>query len=109
MSTGELDELAEQTIRDAGAVPSFKGYHGFPASICASVNEQVVHGIPARTQVLSDGDLLSVDCGAILDGWHGDAAVTVSIGTPAARIWRCQRRPGKRCGPASRRSAPADG
>jgi methionyl aminopeptidase len=80
-STGELDELAEQTIRDAGAVPSFKGYHGFPASICTSVNEQVVHGIPAGTQVLSEGDLLSVDCGAILDGWHGDAAVTVSVGT----------------------------
>jgi methionyl aminopeptidase len=80
VSTAELDELAEQTIRDAGAVPSFKGYHGFPASICASVNEQVVHGIPSRTQVLADGDLISIDCGAILDGWHGDAAVTVLIG-----------------------------
>ncbi|GAA0595571.1 type I methionyl aminopeptidase [Kutzneria viridogrisea] len=80
VSTGELDELAEQTIRDAGAVPSFKGYHGFPASICSSVNEQVVHGIPAREQVLADGDLVSVDCGAILDGWHGDAAVTILIG-----------------------------
>ena len=80
VSTAELDELAEQTIRDAGAVPSFKGYHGFPASICASVNDQVVHGIPSRTQVLADGDLISIDCGAILDGWHGDAAVTVLIG-----------------------------
>lgn len=80
VSTGELDELAEQTIRDVGAVPSFKGYHGFPASICASVNEQIVHGIPTSTQVLADGDLLSVDCGAILDGWHGDSAVTVSVG-----------------------------
>jgi methionyl aminopeptidase len=79
-NTAELDELAEQTIRDAGAVPSFKGYHGFPASICASVNEQIVHGIPRSTQVLSDGDLLSLDCGAILDGWHGDSAVTVSVG-----------------------------
>jgi methionyl aminopeptidase len=83
MSTGELDELAEQAIRDAGAVPSFKGYHGFPASICSSVNEQVVHGIPSRKQVLADGDLLSIDCGAILDGWHGDAAVTVHIGSVA--------------------------
>lgn len=82
ISTGELDELAEQTIRDAGAVPSFKGYHGFPATICASVNEQVVHGIPARTQVLADGDLVSIDCGAILQGWHGDAAITVIVGTP---------------------------
>ncbi|MDQ2582536.1 type I methionyl aminopeptidase [Saccharothrix yanglingensis] len=80
VSTAELDELAEQSIRDAGAVPSFKGYHGFPASICASVNEQVVHGIPARTQVLAEGDLISIDCGAILDGWHGDSAVTLAVG-----------------------------
>ncbi len=80
ISTGELDELAEETIRGAGAVPSFQGYHGFPASICASVNEQIVHGIPSRAQVLADGDLLSIDCGAILDGWHGDAAVTVAVG-----------------------------
>lgn len=82
VSTAELDEIAEQTIRDAGAVPSFKGYHGFPASICASVNEQIVHGIPSTAQVLADGDLLSVDCGAILDGWHGDSAVTVHVGVP---------------------------
>ncbi len=81
--SGELDELAEQSIREAGAVPSFKGYHGFPGSICSSVNEQVVHGIPSRKQVLKDGDLLSIDCGAILDGWHGDAAVTVHVGTVA--------------------------
>lgn len=81
ISTAELDELAEQTIRDAGAVPSFKGYHGFPASICASVNEQIVHGIPSPESVLADGDLISVDCGAILDGWHGDSAVTLAIGT----------------------------
>jgi methionyl aminopeptidase len=80
VSTGELDALAEQTIRDGGAVPSFLGYHGFPASICASVNEQIVHGIPSSAAVLSDGDLISVDCGAILDGWHGDAAVTIPIG-----------------------------
>ncbi|WP_121391005.1 type I methionyl aminopeptidase [Actinokineospora cianjurensis] len=81
VSTAELDELAEQTIRDAGAVPSFKGYHGFPASICASVNEQIVHGIPSRGQVLADGDLISVDCGAILDDWHGDSAVTLFVGS----------------------------
>ncbi|WP_285504220.1 type I methionyl aminopeptidase [Actinokineospora sp. NBRC 105648] len=83
VSTAELDEIAEQTIRDAGAVPSFKGYHGFPASICASVNEQIVHGIPAKTQVLADGDLISVDCGAILDDWHGDSAVTLFVGSIA--------------------------
>jgi methionyl aminopeptidase len=81
VSTAELDELAEQVIREAGAVPSFLGYHGYPASICASVNEQIVHGIPAATQVLADGDLVSVDCGAILDGWHGDAAVTILVGS----------------------------
>src|SRR6185436_8954335 len=81
VSTGELDVLAEQVIRDGGGVPSFLGYHGYPASICASVNDQIVHGIPAATQVLADGDLLSVDCGAIVDGWHGDAAVTLAVGT----------------------------
>jgi methionyl aminopeptidase len=84
MSTGELDALAEQVIRDGGGVPSFLGYHGYPATICASVNEQIVHGIPARTQVLADGDLVSVDCGAILEGWHGDAAVTLAVGAVSA-------------------------
>jgi len=82
VSTGELDGIAEAAIRDAGAVPSFLGYQGFPRSICTSVNEQVVHGIPADGRVLADGDLVSVDCGAILDGWHGDAAVTLLVGTP---------------------------
>src|SRR5699024_8290260 len=81
VSTADLGEVAEQTITDAGAVPSFKGYHGFPGSVCASVNEQIVHGIPSPRTVLDEGDLLSVDCGAILDGWHGDAAVTVPVGT----------------------------
>ncbi|EHR49011.1 methionine aminopeptidase, type I [Saccharomonospora marina XMU15] len=85
MSTAELDELAEQTIREANAVPSFKGYHGFPASICTSVNEQIVHGIPSPDRVLREGDLLSVDCGAILDGWHGDSAVTIEIGAVTER------------------------
>lgn len=80
VSTAELDELAEQIITEAGAVPSFKGYHGFPGSICASVNDQIVHGIPTSHAVLCEGDLLSVDCGAILDGWHGDAAVTLPVG-----------------------------
>ena len=83
VSTGELDAIAEQVIRDGGGVPSFLGYHGYPASICASVNEQIVHGIPSAAQVLADGDLLSVDCGAVVDGWHGDAAVTVVVGTGA--------------------------
>ncbi|WP_433387788.1 type I methionyl aminopeptidase [Micromonospora sp. KLBMP9576] len=80
VSTADLDAIAESTIREAGAVPSFKGYHGFPASICSSVNEQVVHAIPSATQVLRDGDVISIDCGAVLDGWHGDAAITVAVG-----------------------------
>ncbi|HSK61368.1 MAG TPA: type I methionyl aminopeptidase, partial [Actinomycetospora sp.] len=82
VSTADLDGIADGVIREARAVPSFLGYQGFPRSICASVNEQVVHGIPAPEQVLGDGDLVSVDCGAILDGWHGDAAVTLLVGTP---------------------------
>lgn len=79
-STLQLDEIAESVIRDAGATPSFLGYHGFPASICSSVNDRVVHGIPSSTEVLEPGDLVSIDCGAILDGWHGDAAITFGVG-----------------------------
>lgn len=86
VSTLELDALAESVIREAGAVPSFKGYNGFPASICASCNEVVVHGIPRRSAVLKEGDLLSIDCGAILDGWHGDSALTVDIGGVSADV-----------------------
>ncbi|NMN96300.1 type I methionyl aminopeptidase [Antrihabitans stalactiti] len=80
VSTLELDAIAEQVIRDAGAVPSFKGYHGFTGSICSSINDRVVHGIPSADDVLVDGDLLSIDCGAILDGWHGDSAWTYGVG-----------------------------
>lgn len=80
MSTLDLDEIAESVIRDANAVPSFLGYHGYPASICASVNDRVVHGIPSADEVLAPGNLVSIDCGAILDGWHGDAAITFGVG-----------------------------
>ena len=79
VTTAELDRLAEAGIREAGAVPAFKGYHGYPATICASVNEQVVHGIPSG-RVLVDGDILSIDLGAVLDGFYGDSAVTVPVG-----------------------------
>lgn len=79
-STKELDDVAETVIREAGAVPSFLGYHGYPASICSSVNDRVVHGIPAAGELLSAGDLVSIDCGAIIDGWHGDAAITFGVG-----------------------------
>ena len=85
MTTLELDAIAEDNIRSAGGVPSFKGYAypPFPGSICASVNDEVVHGIPGG-RVLEDGDLISIDCGAIVDGWHGDAALTVPIGEVTA-------------------------
>lgn len=80
VSTLELDEIAEATIREGGAIPSFLGYHGFTGSICASVNEVIVHGIPGRDTVLQSGDLLAVDCGATLDGWVGDSAWSFGIG-----------------------------
>ncbi|GAA1584002.1 MULTISPECIES: type I methionyl aminopeptidase [Kribbella] len=83
ITTGELDAIAEDNIRSSGATPSFKGYHGFTGSICASVNDEIVHGIPGE-RVLADGDLISIDCGAIVDGWHGDAAITVPVGGPEA-------------------------
>ncbi|MEB3270055.1 MAG: type I methionyl aminopeptidase [Synechococcus sp.] len=80
MSTADLDRHAERRIRELGATPSFKGYHGFPASICASVNDQVVHGIPSERQILRDGDLLKVDTGAYFDGYHGDSCVSICVG-----------------------------
>ena len=83
VTTGELDAIAEDTIRSAGAVPSFLGYHGFTGSICASINDEVVHGIPDPQRVLAEGDNISIDCGAILHGWHGDSAVTVTVGPPS--------------------------
>ncbi len=86
ITTSELDELAERIIRAEGAIPSFKGYDGgsdrppFPATICASVDNEVVHGIPSRQRVLEEGQILSVDVGAIYQGYHGDAAITVPVG-----------------------------
>ncbi|MFY9220064.1 MAG: type I methionyl aminopeptidase [Candidatus Nanopelagicales bacterium] len=79
VTTGQLDDCAAASIAEHGAKPSFLGYHGFPAHICTSVNDEVVHGIPGG-RVLQEGDLISVDCGAIVDGWHGDAAISVPVG-----------------------------
>ena len=79
-TTGDLDALAERRIREMGATPSFKGYHGFPASICASINNEVVHGIPSAKRVIRNGDLLKVDTGAYFDGYHGDSCVTICVG-----------------------------
>ncbi|MBA2464748.1 MAG: type I methionyl aminopeptidase [Nocardioidaceae bacterium] len=85
MSTADLDSLAEDHIRSRGAVPSFLGYHGFPGSLCVSVNDEVVHGIPGD-RVIALGDVVSVDCGAIVRGWHGDAALTVAVGKVSGEV-----------------------
>lgn len=79
-TTGDLDAFAERRIREMGATPSFKGYHGFPASICASINNEVVHGIPDAKRVIHRGDLLKVDTGAYFEGYHGDSCITVCVG-----------------------------
>ena len=114
VTTADLDALAEAGIRAAGATPSFKGYHGYPATICTSVNEEIVHGIPSPRRSLREGDIISIDCGAILAGWHGDAAVTVGVGAISAgdaalleacetALWRglAQARAGGRLGDIS--------
>ncbi|MEO1067935.1 MAG: type I methionyl aminopeptidase [Cyanobacteria bacterium J06638_6] len=80
MTTADLDTYAEKRIREMGASPSFKGYHGFPASICACINDQVVHGIPHKRQVIRRGDLLKVDTGAYYNGFHGDSCITIAVG-----------------------------
>jgi methionyl aminopeptidase len=129
VTTAELDALAAREIGAAGAVPSFKGYHGYPATICCSVNDQIVHGIPDQGRRLRDGDIISIDCGAIVDGWHGDAAVTVGVGDISAEdaallqaceaaLWHglAQARDGRRLGDISHaveasvlRSGPGNG
>jgi methionyl aminopeptidase len=80
VTTADLDELAETRIRKAGATPAFKGYHGYPATICASINDEVIHGIPSGRRVLNEGDVISIDVGASLDGYFGDSAVTLAVG-----------------------------
>jgi methionyl aminopeptidase len=114
VSTAELDAVAEREIRAAGAIPSFLGYHGYPATICTSVNEEIVHGIPSPARRLNEGDIISIDCGAIAGGWHGDAARTVGVGAISAEhaallsaceaaLWHglAQARPGGRLGDIS--------
>jgi methionyl aminopeptidase len=87
VSTAELDRVAREVLSRRGAQSNFLGYHGYPAVICASVNDVVVHGIPSPDVVIAEGDLVSIDCGAIVDGWHADAAFSVVVGeaTPLAR------------------------
>jgi methionyl aminopeptidase len=114
VSTGELDKIAYEHITKSNGIPSFKGYHGFPASICTSVNDEVVHGIPSKRRVLEEGDIVSIDCGAIIDGWHGDAALTVAVGHTTPEMKRLMQitqeslekgiemvQPGKRMGDVS--------
>ena len=80
VSTQDLDAIAERMIVGAGATPAFKGYHGYPATICSSINEEVIHGIPSRQRALQEGDIISIDVGASLDGYYGDSAITVPVG-----------------------------
>ncbi len=91
MTTADLDHYAEKRIRQLGATPSFKGYHGFPASICASINNEVVHGIPNAKKVIHNGDLVKVDTGAFFNGFHGDSCVTVRIGQVSPEADRLAR------------------
>jgi methionyl aminopeptidase len=87
VTTGELDRIGREVIASRGATSNFLGYHGFPAVICASPNDAIVHGIPGPT-VLGEGDIISIDCGAIVDGWHGDAAFTAAVGEVSAEAAR---------------------
>jgi methionyl aminopeptidase len=85
-STMDLEEIAVKKIAELGAIAAFKGYHGFPAALCTSINEEVVHGMPNAKRVLKEGDILSIDCGVIIDGFYSDAAVTYPIGQVSAQI-----------------------
>ena len=91
VSTLDLDAVARDVLRAAGATPSFLNYHGYPAVICASVNDRVVHGIPSAAEKLREGDLISIDFGAIVDGWHGDSAISVPVGEVAPEVAELSR------------------
>ena len=91
VSTYELDMIAEETIRACGATPSFKGYNGFPGSICASINNVVIHGIPKKNTILKNGDIISIDCGACYHGYHGDSAWTFVVGTVSSERERLMK------------------
>jgi methionyl aminopeptidase len=85
-STMDLEEIALKKIADLGAIPAFKGYHGYPAALCTSVNDEVVHGMPNAKRILAEGDIISIDCGVIIDGYYSDAAVTYPIGEVSAEV-----------------------
>jgi len=88
VSTAELDRIAGEYIRSQGAIPSFKGYNGFPGNICTSINEQLIHGIPSRSQVLKDGDIITLDIGAQYEGYHSDSAWTYAVGEVSDEVRR---------------------
>lgn len=80
VSTMDLEKVAERRIKESGAKPAFKGYYGYPCVLCTSINDEIVHGIPSAKRVLKAGDIVSIDCGVVLDGYYGDAAITVAVG-----------------------------
>ena len=86
LSTMDLERAAEKKIRELGAKPAFKGYYDYPCVLCTSINQEVVHGIPSETRVLAAGDIVSIDCGVVLDGYYGDAAVTVPVGEISEQV-----------------------
>lgn len=91
ISGAQIDKAAEEVILDHGGIPSFKGYRGFPATLCVSVNESVVHGIPSPQQIFQDGDVVSVDCGVFLNGFHGDSAYTFALGNVTEEVMQLLR------------------
>jgi methionyl aminopeptidase len=91
VSTHDLDQEAERMCREAGVRPAFKGYRGYPAVLCASINDEVVHGIPSRQRVLKDGDIIGLDFGVVLDGYYGDGAITVGVGPVADKAQALMR------------------
>ena len=85
VTTMDLEKAAEKLIAELGAAPAFKGYYGYPCVLCASINEEIVHGIPSEKRVLKTGDIVSLDCGVVCDGYYGDAAITVPVGDELTR------------------------
>src|SRR3954465_10024639 len=83
VTTGELDRFAESRCKELKVIPAFKGYHGFPATVCISINDEVVHGIPSPKRILKEGDIVGLDFGVIADGWFGDSARTIGVGKVA--------------------------
>ena len=106
ITTMDLERVAERRIKELGAKPAFKGYYDYPCVLCTSVNNEIVHGIPSERRVLKDGDIVSIDCGVVLDGFYGDAAITVPVGDDLSRSCRsCWRLRASRCTTASRSGA----